>query len=232
MLGLSWGGAALFVASLLWFLYSYLVKFGRPAPSDSAGFALSVNILLFSAFAVHHSLLARSGIKRWVHNLVPPELERSLYTWVSSLLFLGVCGWWQFVPGVIYDVEGPWRLPAYGVQFGGLLLTVRASSAIDVLDLAGVRPVLLAARGATPGHVTLETSGVYGFVRHPLYLGWVLFVFGTPVMTATRATFAVVSTAYLFIAVPWEERSLLEVFGADYEAYQKKVRWRIIPGVY
>jgi protein-S-isoprenylcysteine O-methyltransferase Ste14 len=80
--------------------------------------------------------------------------------------------------------------------------------------------------------VTLETRGVYGFVRHPLYLGWVLFVFGTPVMTATRATFAVVSTMYLVIAVPWEERSLVEVFGSDYEAYQKKIRWRIVPGIY
>jgi methanethiol S-methyltransferase len=232
ILVLSWGGAVLFVASLLWFLYCYLVRFGRPAPTGSVTLTVSLNILMFSAFALHHSLLARSGIKRRVRSLVPPELERSLYTWVASVLFLGVCGWWQPVPGVIYELDGFSRLVAYGIQLIGLVLTIRASSVLDVLDLAGVRPVLLAIRGAAPRHVTLETRGVYGFVRHPLYLGWVLFVFGTPVMTATRATFAVVSTMYLVIAVPWEERSLVEVFGSDYEAYQKKIRWRIVPGIY
>ena len=140
--------------------------------------------------------------------------------------------WWQVVPGVFYELDGLWRLMAYVIQLLGLILTIHASRVLDVLDLAGVRPVLMAARGAAPRHVALETGGVYGFVRHPLYLGWVLFVFGTPVMTATRATFAVVSTVYLVIAVPWEERSLLDVFGARYEAYRKRVRWRIVPWVY
>jgi protein-S-isoprenylcysteine O-methyltransferase Ste14 len=57
-------------------------------------------------------------------------------------------------------------------------------------------------------------------------------VFGTPVMTGTRAAFAIISTLYIAIAIPFEERSLVERFGRDYEQYQRKVRWRVVPGIY
>jgi protein-S-isoprenylcysteine O-methyltransferase Ste14 len=69
-------------------------------------------------------------------------------------------------------------------------------------------------------------------VRHPLYFGWTLVVFGTPAMTADRLVFAIVSTAYLAIAIPFEERSLIRHFGQQYERYRGRVRWRMIPFVY
>jgi protein-S-isoprenylcysteine O-methyltransferase Ste14 len=97
-----------------------------------------------------------------------------------------------------------------------------------VLDLAGVRQVMPVAGPAQP----LKTYGVYGFVRHPLYFAWMLLVFGAPVMTMTRLTFAVFSTLYLAVAIPFEERSLTETFGRDYASYRRKVRWRMIPGIY
>ena len=78
----------------------------------------------------------------------------------------------------------------------------------------------------------LETPGLYGFVRHPFYFAWLLIVFGTPHMTMTRLTFAVMSTAYLAFAIPFEERGLIDVFGDEYRRYQRQVRWRMIPGVY
>ena len=108
------------------------------------------------------------------------------------------------------------------------MLTARGSARLDVLDLAGVRAV----SPAPVPHVPLQTHGVYGFVRHPVYFAWVLMVVGTPHMTMTRLTFAVISTTYLAIAIPFEERGLLDVFGSEYRDYQKRVRWRIIPGVY
>jgi protein-S-isoprenylcysteine O-methyltransferase Ste14 len=51
-------------------------------------------------------------------------------------------------------------------------------------------------------------------------------------MTGTRLVFAVVSTGYLALAIPWEERSLIDTFGAEYESYRKRVHWRMIPWVY
>jgi protein-S-isoprenylcysteine O-methyltransferase Ste14 len=229
----AWTGAGLFAASLAWFVYCYVVRFGRPAPPGNGLAAVLANVLLFSTFALHHSVLARNGAKRAIRRLVPPELERSLYTWVASLLFLGVCTWWRPVPGVLYQLEGAWRAVAWAMQLVGILLTIRASNALDVLNLAGVRLVLRAAgTSRAEQSPSLTTRGLYRFVRHPLYFAWALFVFSTPTMTGTHAAFAVISTAYLMIAIPWEERGLIEVFGHEYEVYRRRVKTRMIPWIY
>ena len=69
-------------------------------------------------------------------------------------------------------------------------------------------------------------------VRHPLYLGWMLVVFGAPLMTANRLLFATISSGYLILAIPWEESSLVEGHGDRYRHYQRAVRWRVLPGVW
>jgi protein-S-isoprenylcysteine O-methyltransferase Ste14 len=248
----AWSGATTFVLSLAYFLYSYLVRFGdppvdpvplsslngtwlgRPTP-DTAANALApvaIDVALFTAFALHHSLAARTRIKTRIQQLVSPALERSLYTWVASVLFMLVCGLWRGVPGDLYQLTGLAALPGYGLQLLGVLLTIRSSARLDVLDLAGVRPFLDAEHRAPTDHVPLETRGAYRFVRHPLYFGWVLLVFAAPGMTMTRFVFAAVSSLYLAIAIPFEERSLIHTFGAEYRAYQQRVRWRLIPGIY
>jgi methanethiol S-methyltransferase len=227
-----WSGGAMFVVSLLWFLFCYFVRFGVLPADGSAIRPVTQNVAMFSIFAFHHSLFARAAIKRWVQSRVPPELERSLYTWVASVLFLLVCTWWRPVPGLLYRLDGAIAIAGYTVQAIGLVLTIRASAALDVLDLAGVRAVLLARGGTPPRQAALETHGLYGFVRHPIYFGWAVLVCGAPTMTMTRAVFAIISTAYLALAIPWEERTLIGHFGAEYETYQRRVRWRLIPYVY
>ena len=117
----------------------------------------------------------------------------------------------------------------YAAQLAGALVTWRATRAIDVGHLAGIRQAAGDPRAGAPA---LETAGLYRLVRHPVYLGWVLIVFGTPALTGTRAVFAVVSTAYLVAAIPLEERALVEAFGAEYEAYRRRVRWRLLPGIW
>ncbi|HET7220373.1 MAG TPA: DUF1295 domain-containing protein [Vicinamibacterales bacterium] len=238
-LAAAWGGAAVFAASLVWFVYCYLVRFDTldaaiAVPTNTSAFLwpAGVDVLMFSVFALHHSVFARSSARAYVLAAVPAHVERSLYTWIASVLFLIVCTLWQPVPGTLYRLAGPWRTVAYAVQLLGLLLTVHASRKLDVLDLAGVRPVQRAVRGDPPDHVPLETRGIYGFVRHPLYFAWAVFVFAAPDMTATRAVFAIASTAYLAIAIPWEERALIATFGDAYRAYQRSVRWRMVPGLY
>lgn len=228
----AWAGALVFVAALIFFLYSYVVRFSTvPEPGPRLG-AILVDLALFTVFALHHSVFARVRLKSWVRSVAPPVLERSLYTWIASILFIIVCQFWVPVPGVLYRLEGCWSWAASVAQVAGILLVFFGSKAIDVLDLAGVRAVRRSRGGDPDTHVPLMTSGVYGVVRHPLYFGWALLVFGAPHMTATRAVFAIISTAYLAIAIPWEERRLIETFGADYRAYQTKVRWRMIPGLY
>jgi protein-S-isoprenylcysteine O-methyltransferase Ste14 len=173
-------------------------------------------------------VFARTGVKQLVRAWIPPALERAVYTLVASVLFILVCWWWLPVPGAAWRLGGAWRWLGYGVQGTGVAITFIAARALDVLDLAGVRHVQRTSRT----HAPVETAGLYGFVRHPLYFGWALLVFGAPEMTFTRLVFAMVSTLYLVVAIPFEERSLIETFGAEYASYQRKVRWRMFPRIW
>ncbi len=105
---------------------------------------------------------------------------------------------------------------------------------IDPLELAGIRtPDEDAGAGTTPARPSaLQIAGPYRLVRHPLYLGWILVVFGAAHMTGDRLAFAVISSFYLLVAVPWEERSLRQSFGEDYDRYKRLVRWRVVPYLY
>jgi protein-S-isoprenylcysteine O-methyltransferase Ste14 len=223
-----WLGGAVFVGSLVYFLWFYLVQLDRVSGGGGL-LALTLDVWLFSLFAVHHSVMARSGAKRWISRLLPAELERSTYSWIASLLFILVCAAWQPIGGTLYDVRGWVAVPFRLLQVTAIAIVAKATAALDALDLAGIRQL----EQRTPDRPeTLNTSGVYALVRHPIYLGWVMFVFGAPRMTTDRAVFAIISALYLALAVPFEERSLLQNFGEAYSRYSDKVRWKIVPGVY
>ncbi len=161
-----------------------------------------------------------------------PIIERSVYVWIASLLLIGVCVLWQPVAGALYRFASPFAVLGYMIQIAGITITERGSSSIDVLDLACIRRAVDGVHGRVSPVVPLQTTGVYGFVRHPLYFAWLLFVFGTPYMTFTRLEFAVLSSLYLALAIPLEERALINTFGESYLTYQRQVKWRMLPGVY
>ena len=119
--------------------------------------------------------------------------------------------------------QAAWAFAA--VQLCGLWLIAAAVRGLDPLELAGIRP-LSREVGA------LKVTGPYGIVRHPLYFGWVLMVFGAAHMTGDRLAFAVMTTIYLVVAVPWEEQALVRAFGDGYARYRRTVRWRIVPFIY
>ena len=227
-MAIAWAGGAAFVASLLYLGYFYVVTLAtfHGDPADSAR-DIAINVALFSAFALHHSLLARSGAKRLISRLTGDRFERSAYVWVASVLAMAMCALWQPLAGLPYAVDGWWRLPFWAVQILGAAIGVGAVRVIDPLELAGIRQ---ASGQATTG--ALRIAGPFRLVRHPLYLGWMLVVFGAPLMTANRLLFATISSLYLILAIPWEEWSLVEAHGDQYRAYQRAVRWRVIPGVW
>lgn len=225
------GGAA-FVASLLYFLYFYFVQLGRPAPGGNWPGALAANVALFGLFALHHSVMARPWAKRALARVLAPELERTTYVWVSSALLAMVCLFWQPLAGTVYRVQGAGRWALYAVQLFGIVLTLRASARLDVLELAGIRQVRERRRERPPSLVGLQMTGPYTLVRHPVYLGWVVMVTATPDMTMNRLAFSAISILYLAAAVPFEERSLEAAFGDSYREYRRKVRWRFLPGIY
>lgn len=234
----------MFAASLASGFWLY-VSLGRPVGAAALeharpwAVAVVANLLIFGLFALHHSALARAGAKARLTRVVPPELERTCYVWVASLLFLLVALTWQPVPGVVYQVDGWPRGILYALQASGVVLTLLAAKAIDPRELTGVQQAWRydtdAAHPAPPPESEPEpfvVRGAYGLVRHPIYLGWFLMVWPTPLMTGGRLTFAAISSFYLLIAIPWEERSLTQQYGEAYLRYTRQVRWRVLPGLY
>jgi methanethiol S-methyltransferase len=217
-----WFGGALFVVSLAWCAWWYLFRAGGALPFSGVG-PIAFDAALFAVFALHHSLFARDAVKRWLA-LIPGNLVRSVYVSTASLLFIATFAAWMPIGGELYRADGGLRWALAAVQLAGVWVIARAVARIDPLELAGIR--IATSREA------LQTDGPYRWVRHPLYLGWVMAVFGTPHATGDRLAFATVSTAYLMLAVPWEERSLVQMFGEEYVRYQRAVRWRMIPFIY
>ena len=224
-------GGLLFVVSLLFAAFAFATWFGeaRPWSFDLAWRATLVDVALFTIFALHHSLFARSGLKSLVERVWPPALERSLYVWVASALFLLTCGLWQAVPGVLWRTSGTARTLMIAGQLIAAAFTLVAAGRLDVLDLAGLRTAADPARAALR-HV--DDTGPYGLVRHPIYLGWLGMVWLSPTMTGTRLVFAATSCLYLLIAIPFEERDLRRTFGDAYARYATRVKWRLVPFVH
>ncbi len=249
-------GAVLFAGSLLYFLFSYVVTFSEIAPGPWSAAAVAADVGLFALFALHHSLFARERLRAWVARTVSPALERSVYVWIASLMLIAVCRLWQPLPGVVWQVPAAvaWLLPL--VQLAGGWLALRSAAIIDIWDLAGVRQAKGRPEGRPLRHgddeiendgrdanpdgrgrpsgrpSEFKTEGPYGWVRHPIYLGWFLLVSGVATMTMTRFVFAVISGVYVLVAIPLEERSIRRAAPGRYEEYMRKVPWKLLPRVY
>ena len=223
------GGLVFFADALLYFAYRYVAVFGRELAGEPSTPAIVFDVVLFSLFALHHSVFARDTFRNAVTRLVGP-LERSAYVWIASALFIATCAWWQPVAGVIWRFDQPvvvWITRA--LQLVGVWLSLRSAAMIDLRQLAG-----LAQLDAKPSDepMRFKTAGPYGWVRHPIYSGWFLMVFPVAVMTMTRFVFAATSCAYLLVAIPFEERTLRRSSAGSYDDYMRKVRWKLVPRVY
>jgi hypothetical protein len=243
----AWSGALLFFLSLAYFLFTYAVTFAVPAPPGDAVRAITWNVVLFTAFAGHHSLFARLRVRAWIARVLPAGLERSCYVWIASLLFLAVTRYWQPVPGVAWQADGVARGVLWALQAVGVWLTLRSAAILNIRELAGIQQLQPVGRtlSGSPGEPDkarptgdvaagdiFRTTGPYGWVRHPIYTGWFLLVFAASPMTMTRLVFAVVSCAYLLAAIPFEERSMRASTPGAYDRYMAQVKWKLFPGVY
>jgi protein-S-isoprenylcysteine O-methyltransferase Ste14 len=227
-------GGALFAASIGYFLWFYLFGLDARVPVRDLGRAVTLNVALFTIFALHHSVFARATVRSWMARRVSPRLERSIYVWIASVAFGAVCLWWAAIDSFVWDADGAARVGLRGLQFAGIAFTLWAAGALDSLSLAGIRQLdsPLPPSGVETTSVTLQHTGPYGVVRHPIYFGWLLIVWPAPTMTVSHLIFAVLSTAYLVAATFYEERSLHQTFGPAYADYARKVRRKMIPGLY
>jgi protein-S-isoprenylcysteine O-methyltransferase Ste14 len=237
------GGLIFFVDALLYFAYRYTFVFGREVTGTISTRAIAIDVLLFSVFALHHSVFARDRFRNRITRMVG-ALERSAYVWIASALFVAICAWWQPVAGAMWRIDQPaarWLLNA--AQLFGVLLTLRSALMLDFLELAGLRqvqrvqkdapyPTQIVGRVLSDPAPDFKASGPYGWVRPPIYTGWFLMVFAVPLMTMTSFVFAATSGIYLLIAIPLEERSLRRSSSGAYDRYVRAVRWKLVPHLF
>jgi protein-S-isoprenylcysteine O-methyltransferase Ste14 len=198
-------------------------------PTDPWPTALLVDLALLGLFAVQHSVMARPGFKRLLTRVVPAAAERSTYVLASSLTLILLFSQWRPLGGLIWDVQHPvGRGALYGGFAVGWALVLIATFAINHFDLFGLRQTWRAFRGRPQAALPFTTPVLYRIVRHPLYVGWLFAFWSTPTMTVTHLLFAVVTTAYILVAIRLEERDLLHAH-PEYAEYRRRVPM-IVPG--
>ena len=223
-------GAVSYATFFLTFLYAigFLGNVLVPKSLDSAATdlwptALMVDLVLLSLFAVQHSVMARQGFKRILTRIIPAFAERSTYVLASSLALMLLFWQWRPLGGSVWDVENAAgrALLLGGFAFGWVLVLV-TTFVINHFDLFGLRQTWRAFRGQPQTSLRFVTPILYRIVRHPLYVGWLFTFWSTPTMTLTHLLFAVMTTAYILVAIQLEERDLMQAH-PEYAEYRRRV---------
>lgn len=221
------GSYALFLATFLYAI-GFIGNFGVPKSIDSQASvswrtALMVDLGLLSLFAFQHSVMARQAFKRWITRIVPPSAERSTFVLASSLALALLFWKWQPLGGIVWNVESAaGRILLYaGFGFGWGLVLV-ATFVINHFDLFGLRQVWRELKGQPQARLQFVAPLLYRIVRHPLYVGWMLVFWSAPTMTISHLFFAMVTTAYILVAIRFEEADLMREH-PEYAVYRKQV---------
>ena len=186
--------------------------------------AVIVNLLLMSLFAVQHSVMARKGFKQWWTRFVPKSIERSTYVLLSSLVLLLLFWQWRPLPAVVWKVEDmQLAMIVTAVSHIGWVIVFASTFLINHFELFGLHQVANNLSGRPMPAPRFRVPLFYKFVRHPLYLGFILAFWAAPTMTVGHLLFAGVTTAYILVAIQLEERDLVALFGDDYRRYRKRV---------
>lgn len=219
---------AVFFATFLYAI-GFIGNFGVPVTLDGpavlpTGTALLIDVALLGVFALQHSIMARPFFKRWLTRFIPEPAERSTYVLMSSLALIALFFFWQPLGGEVWSVTDPTlRGVIWGAYAFGWLLVLVATFLINHFDLFGLRQVWLQLVGKPCNPLRFGTPGLYKLVRHPLYVGWLFTFWATPTMTGTHLLFAFATTAYILIAIQFEERDLVDSLGDDYRRYRERV---------
>jgi methanethiol S-methyltransferase len=197
------------------------IDIGQEAPLIEA---LIVNLVLMSLFAIQHSVMARPQFKQWWTQFVPKPVERSTYVLFATSALALLCWQWRPIPMVVWQVSTPAATDfLVGLSLFGWLVVLASTFMINHFELFGLYQVAKNFTASAMPDAKFKTPLLYNFVRHPIYLGFIIAFWAAPVMTAGHLLFAAVTTAYIFVGIFLEERDLVDLFGEDYRRYRQRV---------
>ncbi|MGH1471149.1 MAG: methanethiol S-methyltransferase [Cellvibrionaceae bacterium] len=186
--------------------------------------ALLINLVLLGVFAVQHSVMPRKTFKKWWVTIIDPAAERSTYVLLSSLALAFLFWQWKPMGQVIWDLSGT----TFGsslvlISMCGWLFVFCSTFLIDHFELFGLKQAYYHMMNIEPIKSNFKTPGFYKFVRHPIYLGFTVAFWSTPIMTSAHLLFAIATLGYVIIGIFFEEKDLRSFFGDEYKEYQSKV---------
>jgi protein-S-isoprenylcysteine O-methyltransferase Ste14 len=196
------------------------------------GFALAIYYAL-------HSLLAAPAVKeRLAGNLVPAPYYRLVYNVLALVLLLPLAFlYFGLEKKAVLNSALFFTVPGWGFILAGLVWTGRSLAAYDLGEFAGLSQYRTKKPATKPGiggnglpggtqkATGLKTTGLNSQVRHPLYFGNLLVIWGWFLISPNDVVLvaAAVTTVYLFIGARLEERKLVAEFGEAYIVYKRKV---------
>jgi protein-S-isoprenylcysteine O-methyltransferase Ste14 len=199
------------------------VDAGRASSAPSV--ALLVDALLLTLFAVQHSGMARRGFKALSTRVVPAPIERSTYVLAASVSLALLFVLWRPIPALVWNVQAPLaRFALLALSALGWLLALFSTLLLNHFELFGLRQVYLSAKRKDSPPPSFRTPWFYKWVRHPLYVGFIIAFWATPRMTVGHLVFAIGMLGYILVAIQLEERDLVREYGARYLTYREQVR--------
>ena len=186
--------------------------------------AIVVNLALLTLFAAQHSVMARPAFKRWWTRIIPVPVERPTYVLLATAALALLLWQWRPLPEIVWNATNP-QIAAglLGLSLFGWLLVLLSTFMINHFELFGLHQVIMNLLGRKAPPTEFKTPGLYKLVRHPIYLGFIIAFWATPVMTYGHLLFAAVTTAYILVGIMLEEHDLVETFGDDYRHYRERV---------
>ena len=162
-------------------------------------------------------------------NLSTGEREDRSNRWV--LVAFAVLGLLNAYLPAYTDRISFWTIDGETIRWLGVVLFA-AGGALRLWPVVVLGPRFSGLVAIQQGH-TLVTSGIYGVIRHPSYLGLLVNSLGWAL--AFRSGVGMLLTALtlvpLFARIHAEERLLRSQFGNEYDAYRARTS-RLIPGIY